>query len=76
MSPQGTFPHSGAGDALRACRRGRTEARTEKVSTLNLAVADSAEEVMLDHKRLALLDPSESIREMEAVSDFIAARVE
>ena len=31
---------------------------------------------MLDHIRLALLDPSEPIREMEAVSDFIAARVE
>ena len=54
----------------------RAEARTEKVGTLDLAVADGAEELMLDNKRLALLDPTEPIREMEAVSDFIAARLE
>ena len=32
--------------------------------------------MMLDDKRLALLDATEPIREMEAVSDFIGARME
>jgi hypothetical protein len=41
----------------------RAEARAEQVSPLDLALADGAEEVLLDDVRLIVLDPGEAIRD-------------
>ena len=61
-------------DAL--VRATRTEPGAEKIGTHDLAVADGAEEMLLDHVVLSLLDTGELIREVKSVPDSVGLRVE
>ncbi len=54
----------------------RPKAGAQKVGSLDLAVGDGAIELLLDEKRLAVLDTLEFVREMHAVAHLLAARVE
>lgn len=58
------------GDARRA------EAGTEKIGTHDLVVSDGANEMLLDHVLLTLLDAREPIRDVQAVPDLVAVCVE